>query len=207
MKKHSMLLIGLALSGMIALPLKARENKKVDFTNETYATQSKSFSPDLGNWHIDKDGTKLVYAVDGRKRGPEFPISIFKGLENFKGGSIETSFKAISGNEDQAAGVAFNVKSPNDYLVVRANALENNLILFKVEKGRRSSLHGVNNVPTSTGQWHILKVTVSGNKIEGYLDGKKYLDYAYKGNIDGTIGLWSKADSYVFFDNFTVAAQ
>lgn len=207
MKKYLVLLIGLALSGMIALPLKAQENKKVDFTNETYGTPSKSFSPDLGNWHIDKDGTKLVYAVDGRKRGPEFPISIFKGLESFKGGSIETSFKAISGNEDQAAGIAFNVKSPHDYLVVRANALENNLILFKVEKGKRSSLHGVKDVPTATGQWHTLKVTVNGSKIEGYLDGKKYLDYEYKGNIDEKIGLWSKADSYVFFDKFAVTVQ
>ncbi len=209
MNKYSMLYIltGLSLSGIIALPLNTQENKRVNFANETYGAQSKSFSPDLGNWHIDKDGTKLVYAADGRKRGTEFPISIFKGLESFKGGSVETSFKAISGSEDQAAGIAFNIKSPHDYLVVRANALENNLILFKVEKGRRSSLQEINNMPTSTGQWHTLKATVSGNKIEGYLDGKKYLDYEYKGNIDGKIGLWSKADSYVFFDKFTVTAQ
>jgi hypothetical protein len=207
MKKFSLFLMASALLGMIALPLKAQENKKVGFANETYGTQSTSFSPDIGNWHIDNDGAKLVYAADGRRRGPEFPISIFKGLENFKGGSIETSFKAISGNEDQAAGIAFNIKSPHDYLVVRANALENNLILFKVEKGRRSSLRSVNNVPTATGQWHTLKVIVSGNKITGYVDNKKYLDYEYKGNIDGKIGLWSKADSYVFFDKFAVTAK
>lgn len=205
MRKYWIFSMGLALLGMIALPALAGE--KVDFANEIYGAESKFFSPDLGKWHIDKDGTKLVYAADGRKRGPEFPISIFKGLEIFKGGSIETSFKAISGNEDQAAGIAFNIKSPADYLVVRANALENNLILFKVEKGKRSSLHEINNVPTSTRQWHTLKVSVSGNKIAGYLDGKKYLDYEYKGKIDGKIGLWSKADSYVFYDKFTVTAQ
>jgi hypothetical protein len=206
MKRYSMLLLGLVLAAAIVLSLDAQENKQIDFTNETYGTQPRSFSPDFGNWYIDKDGAKLVYAVDGRKRGPEFPISIFKGLGNFTAGSIEVSFKAISGNEDQAAGIAFNVKSPNDYLVVRANALENNLILFRVDKGKRSSLRGVEGIPTASGLWHRLRVSVSRNRIEGFLDGKKYLDYEYKGNIDGKIGLWSKSDSYVLFDKFSVSS-
>ncbi len=48
------------------------------------------------------------------------------------------------------------------------------------------------------------KVVIGEKKIEGYLDDKKYIDYTYKGPINGKIGLWSKADSYVLFDDFTV---
>lgn len=35
-------------------------------------------------------------------------------------------------------------------------------------------------------------------------DGKKYIDYTFKEEIAGRIGLWSKADSYAFFDNYIV---
>lgn len=180
---------------------------KIDFKGETPGTESKMFSAEVGIWHIDKDDNTMVYAADGRKRGPEFPLSVFKGVKEFTNGAIKVSFKAISGEEDQAAGIAFNIKSKDDYLMIRANALENNLILFRMEKGKRSSLNGIKDVPTATKKWHTLKVVIHGSKIEGYLDGKKYLEYTYKENMDGKIGLWSKADSYVFFDKFSVIPE
>jgi len=81
-------------------------------------------------------------------------------------------------------------------------ALENNLVLWKFEKGRRSSVEWVRNTPTPTRQWHDLKVRISGAKIEGYLDGKLYLHHTWSEPISGKIGLWSKADSYMHFDQF-----
>lgn len=108
---------------------------------------------------------------------------------------------------DQAAGIAFNIKPTGEYLVIRANALENNLVLFKMEHGRRSSVEWVRNVATPANQWHALKVVITGKKIEGFLNNKKFIDYTCKEGIDGRIGLWSKADSYVFFDNFTVVSR
>ena len=85
-----------------------------------------------------------------------------------------------------------------------ANALENNLVLFKFEKGKRSSLQWVKDVPTPSSQWHTLKVMIRGKKIEEHIDDRKYIDYKHHEPISGKIGLWSKADSYVFFDNFIV---
>lgn len=167
-------------------------------------TQSKSFDSKVGNWHIDKDGSTIVYAVDGRNGGPAFPLSVFKGVKDFKNGTVEVSFKPVNGKEDQAAGIVFNLKPNGDYLVVRANALEDNLILFKMEKGHRSALKEIGNVPTASGEWHSMKIVIDGKNIEGYIDGKKYLVYTYKENVNGEIGLWSKADSYVFFNNFVV---
>lgn len=204
MKPTTLILSGIFVFMLSAYAIGQAAEMKIDFKGETPSTESKMFSAVAGNWHIDKDDHTMVYAVDGRKRGPEFPLSVFKGVKEFKNGTIEVSFKAISGEEDQAAGIAFNIRSKDDYLMIRANALENNLILFKMEKGTRSSLHGINHVPTATNQWHTLKVALHGSKIEGYLDGKKYLEYTYKDNIGGEIGLWSKADSYVFFDKFTI---
>jgi len=52
----------------------------------------------------------------------------------------------------------FNLKPNGDYLTVRANCLENNLVLWKFEKGKRSAVKWVRNTPTATNQWHDLKV-------------------------------------------------
>ena len=46
-------------------------------------------------------------------------------------------FKAIAGRVDQAAGLVWRYTDPDNYYVVRANALEDNVVLYKVEKGRR----------------------------------------------------------------------
>jgi hypothetical protein len=91
-------------------------------------------------------------------------------------------------------------------LTIRANCLENNLVLWKFEKGKRSSVKWVRNTPTATKQWHELKVRVSGTKVEGYLDGKLYLEDTLVQPVSGRIGLWSKADSHMYFSDYTVAA-
>ena len=96
------------------------------------------------------------------------------------------------------------VKPKGDYLLVRANALENNLVLFKYEKGKRSSVEWIRDTPTPSGQWQDLKVRISGAKVEGYLNGKLYLTHTLPMPVSGKIGVWSKADSVVYFDDYRV---
>ena len=71
-----------------------------------------------------------------------------------------------------------------------------------------SSMRGasgwVRNTPTATRQWHDLKVRISGAKVEGYLDGKLYLEHTLAQPVSGRIGLWSKADSHMYFADYTV---
>jgi len=231
MKKLLIAIVLLIVSGSIwSLKL-----KKVDFNDGVFAAQSKDFSAFVGKWHIDKDGKNLVYAVDGRKweqglmaegiaqkakalygkRYAEFldnleaykyfPLTIYKGVDSVANGTITVSFKAISGRIDQGAGIAFNIKPNGDYLVIRANPLERNLVLFKMEKGKRSSVQWVRNIPHKSKVWHTLKVVIKGNTVEGWLNGKKHIVYKHKKPISGKVGLWSKADSYVFFDDFIVS--
>lgn len=188
----------------IALPLFAQDIKKVAFELESYGAEPKSFTPLTGKWNIDRDGSKLIYAVDGRKQKKDFSLSVYKHIDNFQNGLISVEFKGISGKIDQAAGIAFNIKPDGDYLVIRANCLENNLVLWKMIKGKRLSAAWAENVPTASNTWHTLKVIINGTKIEGWLNGKKYIDHPHNEPIGGKIGIWSKADSYVFFDNFTI---
>jgi hypothetical protein len=207
---------------------------KVDFANETVGAEPKSFVSIVGVWRIESEGGTKVLAVDGRqwKEGQSaagiadkaralygeryaefldrvqayayFPYTVAKDVQDFTNGEIAVRFEGISGRIDQGAGLLFNLKPNGDYLTVRANPLENNLVLWKFEKGKRSSVKWIRNTPTPSRQWHDLKVRISGAKVEGYLDGKLYLEHTLPEPVSGRIGLWSKADSHVYFNDFTV---
>ena len=57
---------------------------------------------------------------------------------------------------------------------------------------------------TPSGQWQDLKVRISGPKVEGYLNGKLHLEHTLPVPVSGRIGVWSKADSVVYFDDYRV---
>lgn len=228
MNKFKKLVVGWGVLLMFTLPVAAQDSG---------SQESRNFNPLIGVWQTEKDGPNQVYAVDGSKwvqgelsptardnatvlygeKGPDFlkniavykafPLSIYREVKDFENGTLSVSFKAISGKEDQAAGIAFNIRETGEYLAVRANALENNLILFSFTKGQRSHVMDVENVPTTANTWHTLKIVIQGNKIEGYVDEKKCLDYTLKDNISGRIGLWSKSDSHVLFKSFIVQSK
>src|SRR5436309_10238409 len=151
---------------------------KVDFSDETVGAEPKSFVSVVGVWRIETDGNNKVLVVDGRqwKEGQAsagladkaralygeryaefldrvqayayFPYAIAKDVDDFRNGEISVRFEGISGRIDQGAGILFNLKANGDYLTVRANALENNLILWKFENGRRSQVKWIRNTPT-----------------------------------------------------------
>jgi hypothetical protein len=67
-----------------------------------------------------------------------------------------------------------------------------------MKKGKHSTVQWIRNIFTSSNKWHTLKVVVKGENVEGYLNDKRYISFKFKQKIEGRIGLWSKADSYVF---------
>jgi hypothetical protein len=208
---------------------------KVDLSNDTVGAEPTSLVSVVGIWRIENEGGKKVLAVDGRQwkegqssagiadkaralygeRYAEFldrvqayayyPYTVAKDVPDFKNGEITVRFEGISGRIDQGAGILFNLKPNGDYLTIRANCLENNLVLWKFEKGKRSSVKWVRDTPTPSRQWHELKVRIDGAKVEGWLDGKRYLEHTLPEPVSGRIGLWSKADSHVYFEGFTAA--
>jgi len=218
----------------LALPVAAAQSIRVDLSNETVGAEPKSLVPVVGIWRIADEKGKKVLAVDGRqwKEGQSaagiadkaraiygeryaefldrvqayayFPYTVAKDVQDFTNGEISVRFEGISGRIDQGAGILFNLKPNGDYLTVRANCLENNLVLWKFENGKRSSVKWIRNTPTATREWHDLKVRIGGAKVEGYLDGKLYLEHTLPQPVAGKIGLWSKADSHVYFDDFAV---
>ena len=212
----------------------AQQPLKIEFANDTVGAEPQSFLSVVGIWRSENEGGNKVLAVDGRQwkegqaaagiadkartlygeRYAEFldrvqayayyPYIVAQDVQDFRNGEITVRFEGISGRIDQGAGILFNLKPNGDYLTVRANCLENNLVLWKFEKGKRSSVKWIRDTPTPSQQWHELKVRIAGATVEGYLDGKRYLEHTLPEPVSGRIGLWSKADSHVYFDDFTV---
>src|SRR5215218_2964309 len=229
----ALIICSVGLLGLIK-PAVAQQAVAADFSGETVGAEPKSFISVVGVWRMEKEGEKTVLSVDGRQwkegqsasgiadkaralygeRYAEFldrvqayayyPYAVFKDVADFQGGEISVRFEGLSGRIDQGAGILFNLKTNGDYLTVRANCLENNLVLWKFEKGKRSSVKWIRDTPTASRQWHELKVRISGTKVEGYLDGKLYLEDTLAQPVSGRVGLWSKADSYMYFSDYTV---
>src|SRR6185437_16105809 len=94
-----------------------------------------------------------------------------------------------------------------------APMLENNVVLHKVLNGIRVSIapiglpsraYGVKHSIASQ-HWAILRVTFQGKLFTVFLNGER-LFVAEDGSIEsaGKTGLWTKADSVTYFDNFEV---
>jgi hypothetical protein len=130
-----------------------------------------------------------------------YPICI-KDDTNLKDGFVEVKFKPIDGKEDQAGGVIWRCKDPDNYYIARANALEDNVCIYYTVNGRRTERKRIN-TKVASNQWHTLRVDFKDNDFVVTLDGKKTLTWKDDTFKDaGKVGVWTKADSTTLFDNF-----
>ncbi|MGH9713055.1 MAG: family 16 glycoside hydrolase [Candidatus Acidiferrales bacterium] len=162
----------------------------------------------IGQWTVAKDATApsqpdVLAQTSQDKTDYRFALAIAEGT-NYKDLALSVRFKAISGKVDQGAGLVFRLRDKDNYYVVRANALENNYRLYHVVNGRRVQFAGANFKVTSQ-EWHEIKVEARGGEFKCYYDGQLKItakDSTFKDA--GKIGLWTKADSVIYFDDLTV---
>src|SRR5215467_8337637 len=127
-------------------------------------------------------------------------------LEDQKFGDVDASvrFRPVSGNEDASGGIIFRARDGRNYLLVRANALENNLRLYTMVNGRRSQIASARVTEPKLGEWHKIRVVAKGPKIQAYLDDTLLLDHEDKSFARGWVGLWTKADSVTEFADLAI---
>jgi hypothetical protein len=138
-------------------------------------------------------------AVDNR-----FPLCV---VDTVKARDVElgVSFTPVAGKIDRAAGLIFRVRDANNYYVVRANALENNVNLYHVVKGVRRQIAGAD-VPVLTGKTQQFGVRIEGDSIKVSFEGRLLIS-VNDATIQeaGAVGLWTKADSLTAFYELTVS--
>ncbi len=194
----------------------------IDFNTDKLGVAPAGFSTALtgtgkpGRWVVTKDEASpaqgnVLAQTDADPIGYRFPVCVYDGL-TAKDVDISVKFKPVSGSIDQGAGIVWRFKDRDNYYIVRANALEGNVVLYKVEHGKRSDLplkgagrtYGKKDKVPS-GQWGTLRLVATGNLFEVYHAGKKLYeveDETFK--EAGKVGLWTKADSLIYFDDLRI---
>jgi len=198
----------------------------IDFDNATAGAMPRGWTVAMTHaggapkWEVRNDDSapskpNVLAQVSTDRTAGRFPLAIWDRV-SVKDGTLTVKFKAISGSVDQGAGLVWRYHDPDNYYIVRANALEDNVVLYKVENGERRSLapkgavsntYGVKHkVPKQT--WTSLSVGFHGNLFTVSLDGRKLFDVedsTFTGA--GKTGLWTKADSVIYFDDFQVVKE
>ena len=198
------------------------ETRRVDFTQDGLDQPPKGFEfghtagvGKPGNWVVQADGTNRVLAqTDSDSTRSRFPVAV---LSDVIAADVDLSvrFKPISGRVDQAAGLVWRYENQDNYYIVRANVLEDNVVLYKVEAGKRTDLplkgegrtYGKKSeVPPE--QWSTLRVVANGALFEVYFNGSKLYDVEDRTFAKpGKVGVWTKADSVTQFDDLTVITK
>jgi hypothetical protein len=163
-----------------------------------------------GRWVVE-DGKAL--GADGRvlvQRSEDatdyrFPVA-FAPAPAFSDGSISVRCRSLAGKVDRACGVILRARSEADYVIARANALEDNVRLYNVTNGSRKQIAGWNGA-VSPGAWHTLSLRAKGDEYVVMFDGKEVIrakDGVHGG--PGRAGLWTKADSVTAFASVAIDA-
>jgi hypothetical protein len=160
-----------------------------------------------GHWEVvsdeTADGGKALAQLSTDLTDYRFPLLIYMPTVP---ADIEATirFKAVSGKVDQAAGVVIRLIDRNHYYVARANALENNVRLYRVVAGKREQFAGINTKVTA-GEWHTLTLRAKDNQFIVNFDDRQLFTAQDDGFASpGKVAFWTKADSVTRFDRLTI---
>jgi hypothetical protein len=188
----------------------------VDFSSDEAGHPPRGFTTALtggggpASWLVRADaGTsgprKILVQESHDDTSYRFPLCIYNGV-SARDVTVSVAFTSISGQVDQAAGIVLRY-SPENYYIARANALEDNVNIFKTIKGKRTIVKEAP-VKYAAGEWHVLGFTAAGTHLTVIFDGKAVLEADDEAiTTPGQVGLWTKADSVSAFDRMTIEAQ
>ena len=161
----------------------------------------------IGDWRVVEDPSasqgKAIAQLSADPTDYRFPLAVYEPLPA-QDAEASVRFKAISGKGDRAGGLAVRLTDADNYYVVRANALEDNVRLYRVVKGDRQQMASAS-VKVSSGVWHTLALRAEGDRLSASFDGKPLLTHSDRTFTGlGKVALWTKADSVTRFDRLEI---
>ncbi len=160
---------------------------------------------------VDDNGTKVLAQLSADNPNYHFNEIVFDGFK-IKNVELSVKLKGVDGQMDQGGGFVWRFIDVDNYYVVRANPLEDNVVLYKVKNGIRKDLplvgkgrtYGTDVEPLGSG-WNDLKLTVVEDLFTVYLNDKeifKVKDETF--TKAGKVGFWTKADAVTYFKEFYI---
>lgn len=169
-----------------------------------------------GRWLVQEEkdapsGRLVLAQTDADPTSYRFPLCVASGAaaQDLR---LSVRFKPVTGKKDQAGGLVWRYRDPDNYYVARANALENNVVAYKVVDGKRLDIdlrgqretYGVK-ATVPAGRWSTLSVTARRNLFEIALNDSRLFEVEDETfSTAGSVGVWTKADSITFFDDLVV---
>ena len=163
-----------------------------------------------GKWIVEADKDKPANHVltqsSADSTDNRFPLAVVKD-GTYKDVRLSVRARPISGNVDQGFGLVWRYRDANNYYITRCNALEDNCTIYHVVKGSRQSFQN-KSVKVARNTWRTLKLEASGNHFLVTYDGQKVLDVTDDTFKEGgKVGLWTKADSVIQFDDLMIEGR
>ncbi|MEA3443707.1 MAG: hypothetical protein U9R19_03175 [Bacteroidota bacterium] len=164
------------------------------------------------NWKIlIVDDNKVLAQLSEDNPNYHFNEIVSDGFA-IKNVEMKVRMKGVKGKMDRGGGFIWRFIDADNYYVVRANPLEDNVVLYRVKDGKRKDLplidkgrtYGVDVEPLGDG-WNNLGLKVVDDMFTVYLNNKQILQVRDSTFTNaGKIGLWTKADAVSYFDDFQV---
>ena len=160
-----------------------------------------------GKWVVEADlstpGNHVLVQQSADSTDYRFPLAVVQE-GTYKDVTLSVRARPVSGKVDQGFGMVWRYKDANNYYVTRCNADEDNCTIYHTVAGRRRPFQN-KPIKVAKNAWHTLKLESAGNHFVVWFDGTKVLDATDDTFTDaGRVGLWTKADSVIQFDDFTI---
>jgi hypothetical protein len=160
----------------------------------------------LGDWVVCRDTSapsapNVLAQVAKFPEGIHFPRCLVKNLQ-LSDLRMSVNLRPISGECDQGGGLVFRFQDPDNYYVLRANALDD-FALFKCVKNQRWPLK---RYYVRSDDWQTIMVECRGPFIWGYWNDRLLIEVRDETFAEGGVGLWTISDSVSHFDDLGITA-
>jgi hypothetical protein len=206
---------GVGLAGAVS-SAGAQAARRIDFVGDAIGALPSGVTVALTGggppsaWSVVEDAAlpaarRVLAQTSADHTDHRFPLAILERSTALNV-DVRLRFKAVAGQVDRAGGIAVRLRDPDNYYVVRANALEDNVRLYRVVGGKRTQFAGADTKVTS-GTWHELRLRLEGDRFEVFFDGRSLYTATDKTHENpGRVALWTKADSVTYFDDIQIVS-
>lgn len=192
---------------LVAFTFFVPPGKVVNFDGSQLGQMPAGWTAGMSGWEIRRDQSaptqpNVFAQIATNSKDRRSPLAILDGplLSDL---DISVRLKPVSGRNGISGGVVWRYRDENNYCAARANAIDNTVSVFKVENGRHIELTDAVKRPIPANSWSILKISVRGSRVQVFVDHRRVLDGQDGApSRAGKVGLWTVANSVVYFDDF-----
>lgn len=181
-----------------------------DFDNRTPGEKPQGWTTHLGVWGAAENASDSAHPKVLLGSGQADPgLSSIVAPEGYTDFEARVSFKMMSGEHPQGAGLVFHVFDDDNYQIIRYSITENGWHLFTVIDGNRekqSSASVTGETHPGNNEWVDFRVESKGGHVTAFDGDTKVIDYTLPNDAAqyGGAGPFVRGNTIAVFDDFFV---